>query len=469
MVDYNIGIPQQQLFQAPDIMQNAMRMQQMQTQGASAESANQLRAMQTRGLAQDQQLTALKLQAARLGMVDAATARARAAGDQNALERAIRESVVSDFGPRPGPDLSVAANRLAAENRFGPAAAALGMVNAATESEKKKADLSKVNIENLDKQTQVYRTFASSVRTPEDAGIYVAAMFDDPLIGPFIRRMGTREELIANAQNDFARLGRAGWYAANSNLSSQQVMDTLTKKYETTDLGGQVSTQAYIGGEPAGAPVVQAKTPPPKETSQELTPVQEQKMRTDIGEARANAGESMATLQETLRAAKDVLSLPEETKNAISGYTGKYTLNLSEEAKDGQTKFNDVVGQITAMSKASAGSIGSMAVQEWKILADQVASLDLTNMNAKTLDRQMKIIINRAEGLMNRTRSNYTNIYGPLMEKYKGQFDLPAAIPPIADGIDLRAIEKLRNDPSMAKAFDAHFGRPGAAAAILGK
>lgn len=206
-----------------------------------------------------------------------------------------------------------------------------------------------------------------------------------------------------------------------------------------------------------------------RSAAQELTPVQEQKMRTDIGEARANAGESMATLQETLRAAKDVLALPEEAKNAISGYTGKYTPNFSASAKDAQTKFNDVVGQITAMSKASAGSIGSMAVQEWKILADQVASLDLTNMDAKTLDRQMKIIINRAEGLMNRTRSNYTNIYGPLMEKYKGQFDLPAATPSIAADIDPRAIEKLRNDPSMAKAFDEHFGRPGAAAAILGK
>jgi len=34
MVDYNIAIPQQQLFQAPDVMQNAMRMQQMQAQNA---------------------------------------------------------------------------------------------------------------------------------------------------------------------------------------------------------------------------------------------------------------------------------------------------------------------------------------------------------------------------------------------------------------------------------------------------
>jgi len=34
MVDYNIAIPQQQLYQAPDVMQNAMRMQQMQAQNA---------------------------------------------------------------------------------------------------------------------------------------------------------------------------------------------------------------------------------------------------------------------------------------------------------------------------------------------------------------------------------------------------------------------------------------------------
>jgi hypothetical protein len=483
MVDYNIGIPQQQLFQSPDVMQNAMRMQQMQTQGAQVESANQLRAMQTRGLEQDQRLTALKMQATRQDMATAAAARAQAAAaqaealrDKNALERAIRESVVSDFGPRPGPDLSVAANRLAAENRFGPAAAALGMVNAFTESDKKKVDLSKstadldkINIDNLDKEVEVFKTMAPSVRTPDDAAMFVGAMAVHPRISKLILQMGTREELMDKARRDFAN-DPERWVTANVNLTGQQVVDTLKQKQEATDLGGQISTQTMDAfGRRVGAPVVQAKTPTPKETSQELTPVQEQKMRTDIGEARANAGESMATLQETLRAAKDVLALPEETKNAISGYTGKYTPNLSAEAKDAQTKFNDVVGQITAMSKASAGSIGSMAVQEWKILADQVASLDLTNMNAKTLDRQMKIIINRAEGLMNRTRSNYTNIYGPLMEKYKGQFDLPAAIPPIADNIDPRAIEKLRSDPSMAKAFDEHFGRPGAAAAILGK
>lgn len=43
------------------------------------------------------------------------------------------------------------------------------------------------------------------------------------------------------------------------------------------------------------------------------------------------------------------------------------------------------------------------------------------------------------------------------------------ALPPIAEGIDPRAIAKLKANPSTAAAFDAHFGRPGAAAAILGQ
>ena len=236
MVDYNIAIPQQQLFQAPDFTQNAMRMQQMDQAQTQAMGLNKLREMQTRGLAQDQQLTALKMQAARQGMVDAAATRARAAGDQNALANAMKRDVVGLYGPQE-PDLNRIANTLDAEGRFNPAATVRAAVNAATESGKKKADLAKtqaelakVNTEALDKQLQVFRTISSNVYEPKDAGVHVAAMIEDPLIGPLMLRMGTREELIAKAQNDFARLGRAGWYASNSNLSSHHVIDSLTKK-----------------------------------------------------------------------------------------------------------------------------------------------------------------------------------------------------------------------------------------------
>jgi len=248
MVDYNIGIPQQQLFQAPDVMQNAMRMQQMQTQGAQVESANQLRAMQTRGLAQDQQLTALKMQAARQAMTDAAATRAeaakaqaRAAADQNALFGAIQGSVVGDAGPQ-FPDLRVAANRLAAIGKLGPAATALGAAEAFGKADKANADLDKINIDNLDKELLVFKTMAPSVRTPEDAAMFTGAMAAHPRIGKLILQMGTREELMEKARRDFAA-DPERWTAANVGLSAPQVVDLLKQKQTTVERAGSTVQQ----------------------------------------------------------------------------------------------------------------------------------------------------------------------------------------------------------------------------------
>jgi hypothetical protein len=161
-----------------------------------------------------------------------------------------------------------------------------------------------------------------------------------------------------------------------------------------------------------------------QEVGRELTPVAEQKLRTEVGDARANAQESLATAQGVLDAAKDLRAIPDSEKGKILGYTGKYSLNLTDAAKNVQTKFNDIKGQVIAMGKASAGSIGSMAVQEWKILADQIVTLETENLTPKSLNDQLDIIVRRAEGLMKRTKSNYTSTYDPLIRKYEGQFDL---------------------------------------------
>lgn len=161
-----------------------------------------------------------------------------------------------------------------------------------------------------------------------------------------------------------------------------------------------------------------------QEVGSELTPVQEQRLRTEVGEARANAQESLATAQGVLDAAKNLRAIPDNEKSKILGYSGRYTPNFTDAAKNAQTKFNDIKGQVTAMAKASAGSIGSMAVQEWKILADQVATLEAENLTPKALNDQLDIIVRRAEGLMKRTKSNYTSTYDPLIRKYEGQFDI---------------------------------------------
>ena len=46
MVDYNIAIPQQQLFQAPDFTQNAMRMQQLQAQNMQMQQSQRTQQQQ---------------------------------------------------------------------------------------------------------------------------------------------------------------------------------------------------------------------------------------------------------------------------------------------------------------------------------------------------------------------------------------------------------------------------------------
>ena len=294
MVDYNIAIPQQQLYQAPDFTQNAMRMQQMDQAQTQAVGLNKLREMQTRGLAQDQQLTALKMQATRQEMATAAAARAQAAGDKNALERAIRESVVSEFGPRPGPDLSVAANRLVAENRFGPAASALGMSKLFTEGKKATADLDKIDIDNLDKEVQVFKTMAPSVRTPEDAAMFVGAMAVHPRISKLILQMGTREELMDKARRDFAN-DPERWVTANVNLTGQQVVDTLKQTREQTNLGNVMSTQTLDAFKrPIGEPTEQTIGMTPKEAASIETPEQKLAYQADLQKQRARVDLELA-------------------------------------------------------------------------------------------------------------------------------------------------------------------------------
>jgi hypothetical protein len=462
MVDYNIAIPQQQLFQAPDVMQNAMRMQQMQTQGASAESANQLRAMQTRGLAQDQQLTALKMQAARQAMTDAGAARAeaaavraRAAGDQNALLRAIQGSVVGDAGPLPGPDLRLAANRLAAEGKLGPAATALGAAETFTKADKANADLSKAGIENLDKHYGVFRLLAQQVKTPEDAGVYVDALYSHPEIGKLMAQSGrTREQAIEQAMQQFTDKPKQ-WTAANVGLSAQQAVDTLKTMQKETDLGGQISVQDYdYFGEREGAPRLRDKTmtpqqeasfkTPEQELEQErklavmraqvaaeappraLTAQQENKLRADVGKDRKAAITTIDAMGDMLDAVRGVRELSPGQKDSITGVRS-YGFPLTQSSQTATTKLENLKGKVISLGKQIAsvgGAIGSIATQEWQILSSQVASLNTGKMSAKDLDDQLDIIQGMANRLINRVRDSYTTQYEDLNAKYNGRFSL---------------------------------------------
>jgi hypothetical protein len=161
----------------------------------------------------------------------------------------------------------------------------------------------------------------------------------------------------------------------------------------------------------------------------ELNPVQEQKLRTEHGEALASANQGLDSAQGALDAAKALRAVPDADKGRILGFINSNLANPTDAAKGAQTKFNDVKGQITAMAKGQLGSIGSMAVQEWQIIANQIATLEAKNLTPALLNEQLDIIIARADNLLRKTRSNYNATYGPMTAKHGKEFELGTPSP----------------------------------------
>lgn len=98
----------------------------------------------------------------------------------------------------------------------------------------------------------------------------------------------------------------------------------------------------------------------------------------------------------------------------VSSYSGAY---------DFQTKYKNLKGSVATLGRAAAslqGKLGNMAVQEWKLVSDAIANLDLANMDADVLDAQLDIIANDITALEAQVRDAYekewgdTQFYNPL-------------------------------------------------------
>lgn len=166
-----------------------------------------------------------------------------------------------------------------------------------------------------------------------------------------------------------------------------------------------------------------------RDMAAELNPVQEQQLRTEHGAALASANEGLTSAQGVLDAAKALRAVPDVDKGRILGLINSNIPNPTDAAKNAQTKFNDVKGQITAMAKGQLGSIGSMAVQEWQIIANQIATLEAKNLTPAALNEQLDIIIARADDLLRKTRSNYNATYRPMIAKHGKEFELGTPSP----------------------------------------
>ena len=90
----------------------------------------------------------------------------------------------------------------------------------------------------------------------------------------------------------------------------------------------------------------------------------------------------------------------------VAGLTGAY---------DFQTKYKNLKGSVATLGRAAAslqGKLGNMAVQEWKLVSDAIANLDLDTMDADVLDDQLNVIANDILRLEAQVQDAYENEWG---------------------------------------------------------
>ena len=164
-----------------------------------------------------------------------------------------------------------------------------------------------------------------------------------------------------------------------------------------------------------------------------LTPVQEAKLRDNIAKdyksARSTISMMLDPVSGVVASVNKVRSLSPSQKEAITGYSG-YLPSITPGARSADTAIKNLRGKVTEMGKSAAaltGAIGQMAVQEWRIVSDMIASLDIEGMEPADLDNQLDIIEAQARRAAEVTRDAYENQYVEEFARYPGRFQLPSA------------------------------------------
>lgn len=139
-----------------------------------------------------------------------------------------------------------------------------------------------------------------------------------------------------------------------------------------------------------------------------------------------NAGTALQNLQDTLNSAQLVRTAPGLER--ATGFTGAYLPSFpGGAAAQAQTRLENLRGKITAMGKATAamsGAIGSIANQEWKILADQIAVIDPVKGAGPMLE-QIASLEQQARSAMERIKDAYEKQYGEDFERFPQFRNLP--------------------------------------------
>lgn len=155
-----------------------------------------------------------------------------------------------------------------------------------------------------------------------------------------------------------------------------------------------------------------------------LTSQQKTKRKTEVAKAYTQTqgliNKTYDPKEGVIALARKIKMLSPDQKKAITGFSN-YIPSFRESSKEADTLFGNLKGVITAAGKdaaAASGAIGPIAVQEWKIVADQIANLDLAGMTPRALDAQMDRIIRQVGNATNLARQVYDVQYGDDVKEY---------------------------------------------------
>lgn len=279
---------------------------------------------------------------------------------------------------------------------------------------------------------------AASAPPPRMAGNppMVAGPRGGPDEGMPMRASSTQDGMVSNfGQPEYVSTGRPAYARVPAPPQGPQPRETAGEVY--------AKEQARLKAQRENALLPQPLKP--------LTAAQEAKLRDNITKDYRSAKSTLDMMDNVVRAVNDVRNLSPDQKEAITGVSG-YVPSILPSSRSADTKMKNLQGKVTEMGKTAAslsGAIGQMAVQEWRIVSDMIASLDVTGMEPKDLNDQLDIIEGQARRAASITRDAYENQYVEEFARYPGRFQLDktGAAPAAA----ARGPARVKNDADYAR------------------
>jgi hypothetical protein len=149
-----------------------------------------------------------------------------------------------------------------------------------------------------------------------------------------------------------------------------------------------------------------------------MTAQQESKFLGDMSKSHSTAKASLDAMDEVSKSIKSVRDAPGLSRaTGVMSYIPSYP---DSPAAIADTRLKNLEGKMTMLGKAAAaasGSIGPMAVQEWKIVRDMVAAID-PSKGEKALTEQLDSVEDQLAGSAQRLRESYDNQYSDYYDKY---------------------------------------------------